>query len=272
MSKIGVIFCAWNTEDMLTMSLSPWLEARKQRLGGHDFVIAAVSVPFEGFSQEGPLDDTTENLVAHRVGGLIDHVITPMVMDGEDDPRKWKETEARGAALTWLVSAGTDWTIQADSDEGYTIDEIQRICAFVEARPHVPWFRGSLRNAVFTKDQYLVEPFTPARIHRSHVPGLKAARFWDDNNVEYECTAPDMKGVFARDLTLPSARIPKSVAWVKHMTWLNDSRSRLKILYQTQGRKWPSCSFAWDDSRGGLVWNEEHFRRTGQPIPEVAHD
>lgn len=252
--KIGLIYCAWQAADFVPLSLTPWIEAKRARLGGHDFQICAVSVPFESFPQDEVRDTTRSILGAHAQAGDIDHVV---VKD-----RPMKETEARGAALRWLVGQGVDLIWQWDSDEITTADEIERTLRFVESKPLVAWFRGSLRNYVFDQRTYLTEPFTPPRIHRVRVGGYQAASFWDDNNVNYH-------GTITRDIKkdmnqFPSTAIPKAVAWVRHLTWLNDARSRAKVLYQ-QSRGW-TCSFDWDDARGGLVW------RDGQPVPETAQD
>ncbi len=249
---IGLIYCAWQAADLVPLSLTPWLEAKRTRLGGHEFVICAVSVPFESFPQTEQLDDTLHLLRLQHAPREIDHLISG------DKPMK--ETEARGAALQWLANQGVDLIWQWDSDEITTADEIQRTLAFVEARPQVAWFRGSLRNYVFDQQTYLTEPFTPARIHRVQVGGYRATSFYDDNNVNYHGTITrDIK----KDLSFPSVTIPKAVAWVRHLTWLSDFRSRAKVRYQ-ESRGW-KCSFKWDETKG-LVWNE------ALPIPETARD
>lgn len=246
--KVGVIYTCFNAENLLPMSLPPWVEARATKLGGHDYVICAVSVPFEAFGEEAT--DRTRSILGEALNEwTIDHAIV------RDKPMK--ETEARGLALRWLVEQGVDITFQADADERYVAAEIERILAFVAARPGIAWFRGSLRNAVFDAHTFLVEPFTPPRIHRVHLPGgYVADGFWDDNNVRY--TRPwereKMSCPVLMDTQLPHLTIPKSAAWVKHFSWLNDSRSRKKVAYQ-EARKW-RCDFAWDESRGGLVWRD----------------
>lgn len=255
--RIGVIFCAWQTEDYVERALAPWLAAKAQRLGGHDFVLCAVSAPFAGFDQSEPQDRTRPILGALAHTGALDHVVVT------DKPIA--ETEARGRALRWLIDQGATDVIQADSDEFPTTDQLSRILAFWAARPHVCWARLSYKNRVFTPDQYLVEPFTPPRIHRVHAPGggYRAHSFHQDNNVTYG-------GTVTRDLIpderFPSVTVPKTVAWIDHWTWLNDARSRRKIEYQLKGRGWPTCTFDWDDSRGGLIF------RDGMPPPEVARD
>ncbi len=250
---IGLIYCAWQAADLVPLSLTPWIEAKRARLGGHEFVICAVSVPFESFPQTEQLDDTLHLLRLQHAPREIDHLISG------DKPMK--ETEARGAALRWLISQGCTHSWMVDSDEIYTTDQIAAICGFVTSRPLTPWFRLSLRNAVFNAETYLVEPFTPPRIHKLAMVNLAAFGFWDDNNVLYRSTG----GTLVRDIELSHLTVPKQCAWIKHLSWLNDARSKAKIDYQLNGRKWPTCSFAWDETKG-LVWNE------ALPIPETAHD
>ncbi len=261
--RIGLIWVGYQCEDMLERSLAPWIAARKDQLSGHEFVICAVSVPFEGFEQQKP-DDTEWMLHGHAVRGEIDHYITSL--------KPTKETEARGAALRWLVERNVTYLWQIDADEFYTIEDIQRITAFVEANPWVAMMRLSLKNRVFTKDQYLVEPFTPARIHKVHLPGGHVAcEFWGDNNVLYRRPWSGAEGEPPiRDTDSASLTVPQTVGWIDHATWLNDERSRRKVSYQTTSRQW-QCSFAWDEVKG-LMWNEAYFARMGLPKPEIARD
>lgn len=268
MSHYGIIYVAYQSEDLLPASLTPWVEAKRAQLNGHQFTICAVSVPFEGFPQEATLDNTRALLGAHAQDGTVDHVIV------RDKPMK--ETEARGAALKWLVEKGVTATWQHDSDEIITTDQIARIVAFVEASPWMMSYRLSLRNAVFDEHTYLAEPFQPMRIHRTHGPGGHVADgFWDDNNVRYTrpWTRDRADCEVTRDIQMASMVVPPSVAWLVHLSWLNNARSKSKAEYQQ--RRWgppvgAGCSFAWDESRGGLVWNDAHFALTGQPLPEVV--
>lgn len=250
---IGVILTGFNMEEYVGPCLDAWRQARDARLDGHDFLICAVSVPFAGFpvSEE---DDTVECLAAHLVAGRIDHLIA--------EPRNIPETTARGMALNWLTLSGADIVWQVDIDEMYEFHEIARIVEFVDANPWAAWFRLSLKNYVFDEQTYLTEPFTPPRIHRVRVDGYRAHSFSGDNDIQYG-------GAITRDIVpqsrFPSVTVPPSVAWVKHLTWQNNDRSRRKIEYQLQGRGWPQCSFAWDDTKG-LVFNP------ALPVPKVARD
>lgn len=253
----GVIFCGFNCADTLESALSPWIQAREQRLGGNKISICAVSVPFIGFGDCRAHDNTHFLLNQFWSRYEIDHVIsheTPM-----------KETAARGEALKWLVERGVDATFLVDADEFYTIDEISRIFAFAESHPQIAAFRGSLKNYVEASGQraYLTEPFTPLRLHRVRYGTYVADSFYDDNGVLYRGT---ITRDFKRDIDLPVLTIPRNVAWTRHESWGNNERSRKKIAYQLEGRRWPSCSFAWDDEQGGLIFNP------ALPIPETAQD
>lgn len=261
-----IIFCAWQTREYLDESLTPWIEARRQSLGGHTFRIVAVCVPFVGFDHSDAPDGTRDYLYGALERGEIDEVING------DLPRT--EVVARGAALQWAIqhSEGDgmdEATWQWDADEVATLDEIQRMADFMAANPLVAWARTSYRNAVFAKDQFLAEPFTPARIHRLAVPGrsYRAHSFYDDNNVMYGGTITrDLK----RDLEFSSVTIPSSVAFPRHYTWLNDQRSRKKCAYQLA--RWGLCSFRWDDATNGLQFNEGYYRERGLPLPEIVKE
>lgn len=259
--RVGVIYCAYQAEDYLRMSLDPWVVARQASLAGHTFLIAAVSVPFEGFPQEDYADLTRSMLGDAVHHGRIDHVI---VRD-----RPTKETDARGQALQWLVANHVDTLIQWDSDEVASLEDIQRILAFVEGQPYVPTFRVSYRNLVFTPNQWLAEPFTPMRIHRVDTPGgYVAAGFWDDNNVYYRRPWEGETGYLVRDADMACITIPTTVAHPAHYTWLNDERSRRKVEYQLS-RGW-TPSFRWDYTANRLEWNPEYYARHGLPLPEIV--
>lgn len=258
--KVGLIYVAWQSEDYLSASLDPWIAARRAHLGGHDFVIAAVSVPFKGFDQPKVLDGTVTALTDHLILGLIDHLTV------SEEPLT--EVEARGRALRWLVDEGKVTHLwQVDSDEFYLEDQIERIAGTVERNPFVAWWRLSLRNYVFDERTYLKEPFTPPRIHEVRLGGYRAHSFYDDNAVLYGGTLTrDLK----RDVDWAGFTLQSPATMIRHLTWMNDERGRAKVVYQT-ARGW-ECSFAWDAARGGLVFNDAYFKARGQTIPEVVTD
>ncbi len=256
--KVGIIFCAWQCEDLLSSSLTPWVEAKRASLGGHLFTICAVSVPFEGFPQDETRDKTRSILGAAAQRGDVDHVVVT------DKPLK--ETEARGRALQWLLTQGVDICWQADADEVYAETDIARTVAFTQSTPDIAWYRLSLRNAVFSPTTYLTEPFTPSRIHRARVGGYRLHSFCDDNDLLYG-------GTITRDLKrqdqFASMTVPASVAFVRHLSWLNDLRSKRKVAYQLT--HFGHCGYRWDDQRG-LCFDEAFYAKQGLPLPEIVHE
>lgn len=264
---IGCIFTAFNMEDYLPQSIAPWVAARVGRLDDHQFVICAVSVPFTGFPNEG-CDQTADILHKHLEDKEIDHLITG------DDPMA--ETEARGAALTWLKTQDVDVIIQVDADEVYSERDISRIFRFVGANPFVPTYRLSLKNYFQTTTTYLADPFTPMRIHQVRLPAtkagvLEASGFWADNNVYYQLPG----GAPVRDDQFACLTIPSSVAFVKHWSWLSTDRSRRKVEYHenhfTSRPAGFRSSYRWDGEHG-LVFNEGYYAYVGQPLPRLLKD
>lgn len=257
--KIGIIYCAYNTESYINASLFSWLIARETKLGENDFVINCLSVPFEKFD-EPRLDNTVETLKRYLKNKKIDFLIS------NDLPTK--ETEARTIALNNLISNGVDLIWQVDSDEFYSLQEVERIIKFVSSRPHSACFYGSLKNYVFDNQTYLINPFNPMRIHRVQFGKYRLSSFWDDNNISYLNTE---NNEIVKDIDVsPAVIIPKAVQFTKHLTWMSDERGRKKVEYQN-ARGW-NCSFSWNYSKNCLEWNENFFKNSGQPIPETSTD
>jgi hypothetical protein len=251
----GIIFCGWGTLDLVQQSLAPWIELRRQGKA----VICAVSVRFAGF--EGEDDGTREYLREVRDRGDIDYLI--------DSPDSVPETTARGMALQYLRAQDVDAVIQFDSDEITDIQSIERMLVFTEVNSFAQWFRFSYANLVFDTKTHLAEPFTPPRFHRMKAgDGYFAHSFSGDNDICYGHHI--LRNLLPQD-HFASQTIPWSVFKPLHYSWLSDTperaaRSRAKIRYQLEGRKWPSCQFSWDDAQGGLIFNP------ALPKPKVIHE
>ncbi len=254
--KIGIIYVGYNTQEYIDKSLQAWIEARNQRLDDHEFLICAVSVPFEGFPSSTP-DRTIDLLYNYYNSNDIDNLIT--------EPKNIHETQARGLALEWLKNHNIDIVCQVDSDEFFTLNEISRIFKFVEFQPFIAWFRLSLKNYIFNQNTYLEEPFTPARIFRIKVNNIEASHFIADNDIAYGNINP-------RDL--PSITIPKNVAWIKHITWLSDKRSKDKIDYHESHfiSRPPGvrCSYKWIDNK--LCFNDDYYKFVGSVPPTILSE
>lgn len=243
--KIGLIYTAYNTAEYVEESLAPWIALKKEL----NIAICAVCVPFAGFEHDA-VDDTEDKLRAHDAAGNIDYLIT--------EPVNIPETAARGMALQWLTEQGVDILWQLDADEICDAEGIRRAVKYLEENPLSVWFKVAYRNAVFTKNQFLAEPFTPARIHRVNHRGLVADFFWDDNNIAYRG-----RYELKKDIELACQTIPVGVFNPIHYTWLSDLRAKKKVEYQR--RRWGHCSFRW--GANGLEFDPDYYK--GKPFPEM---
>lgn len=248
--KIGIIYVGYQTEEYIDNSLAPWFEAKKLRVNDNDFCICAVSTSFLGFDNNDKLDNTIPILTKYLQDGKIDYLIT--------EPKNIPEIQARGMALKYLIEEDCEIVWQVDSDEFYTLGQIGQIAYFVELNPFIMWFRLNLRNYVFTDKEYLSEPFTPPRIHRISSNGFIATSFNQDNNIAY--------GGFDQQV-FANMTIPMSIAYIKHITWLNNERSRKKVEYQKL--RWGHCSFRWNEKINKLEFDPDFYKKTGQSIPKI---
>jgi len=250
--KPGIIFCAWGTLDLVSQSLAPWIELRRQGKA----VICAVSVRFAGF--EGEDDGTREYLRNALAKGDIDHLV--------DGPDNIPEVLARSMALNHLRGQGCDISVVWDSDEVATEQELANMLGFIERDEFIAAWKFSYRNLVFDEKTWLAEPFTPMRAHRLKHGTYVADRFYDDNNIMYRGT---LTRDFRHDVSFPVVTIPPTIMNPAHYSWLSNTseraaRSKAKEKYQ-RDRGW-QCSFSWDDSQGGLIFNP------ALPRPKVVRE
>lgn len=246
--KIGLIYCAFNTEEYLFDSLKPFREDPR-------FVISAVSVPFlEYRDQDIKVDDTTEKLRKYRESGAIKYLV--------DSPKFIKEHEARNLALNELKKDKCDFYALADSDEIYQKDQIESIIEYISTDKESIWWRLCLKNFVFDEETYLEEPFCPPRIFRAKTDELSHPSFFFDNDISYL----NKSGQRISYQDLICSTIPKEVAWIDHFTWMNDEKSRLKQIYQMN--HFGLCSFTWDEKKG-LTFSEDYYKLRGENIPKT---
>ena len=247
--KIGLIYCAYNTEEYLFDSLKPFREDSR-------FIISTVSVPFlEYRDQDIKVDDTTEKLRKYKESGAIKYLV--------DSPKYIKEHEARNLALNELKKDKVDYILLCDSDEVYKKEDLDKIVDYITKDKESIWWRLCLKNFVFDEETYLEEPFCPPRIFRVKTDRLSHPSFYWDNDISYL----DELGFRTGYENLKSKTIPKEIAWIDHFTWMNDERSKKKLDYQLS-HFGGSCSFKWDEEKG-LTFNEDYFKLRGEEIPKT---
>jgi hypothetical protein len=258
MSKIGVIYVGFGNIEYVKESIPVWLKARDQKTGGNTWVISAVSVPFKEYKDTQFANDVSATEYLKTLP--LDYLVT--------EPKFVSEAEARNKALFYLLEQGCDWIYLADSDEGFTLDNIFNIARFIARDSLTTWFSFSYKNYIFTKNQYLVEPFCPPRAFRVKSGGYKLNSFRHDNETVYH-------GVITRgikDFTqFSSKNIPQSVAWIRHSSWMNKD-GKHKVAYQSQRWGQQYCSFRWNEAENKLEFNPDYYNMVGKPIPELLTD
>ncbi len=260
MSKIGIIFCAYNTVEYVADSLTPWQQAQADKLCGNEWLISVVNVPFAQYKEMNLPEDGTRDFLKEEFNKFrIDYLFT--------EPEYVEEAVARNLALQPLLEAKCDIIIAIDSDEIFTIGQIESIFNFIELNKFESWFSISYKNYVFNKNTYLTDPFTPPRIFRVKTNGCTLRRFFYDNDIVFQL---DVSGQMISYKELPNKVIPATICFCRHMTWLNNETSRRKIEYQSRRQGWV-CSFRWDEKEG-LKFNEEFYLTRGMMLPSISKE
>ena len=169
--KIGVIFCAYNSEPYVRDALSSFIEDDR-------FIISAVSVPFKEYDQQEFYEDETTNILReYKEKGLIENLV--------DSPRFILEHEARNLALDYLKKEKVDFVMLADGDELPTKSDLDNIVEFISNDDSL-WYKIALKNFVFDKEHYLEEPFCPPRIFRMDSKDYEGVSFYGDNVFNFQ--------------------------------------------------------------------------------------
>lgn len=256
--RIGIIYTAYNSEDYIERSINPWIEAKTKKIGGFDFSIATVSMPFEKFPSSKQ-DGTLEKLQKITERGDID----TLFCDSNIPVNEW---EARNLCLQYFKNNyPCDLFFMLDSDEFYDTNEIKSLFQYIESGdPLVAWYKVCLRNFVFNNKTYLTEPFMPPRIYRNRVGNYEINKFTYDNDINYiHIKNKEEKS----HLELAYSTVPQILCNARHYTWLDDQRSRDKIDYQ-KSRGW-MCSY-YVNEQGRLDFNPEYYKKYNIPVPSVS--
>lgn len=269
--KIGVVFCSYGMPEYLSATLDPWIRAREDRIGGSEFVIAAVSMPFVEYKGFQPADNSTKISLSLS---FVNRQIDQLFLAEEGDENLLQEHQVRDKALQYLIGENCDLIWLVDGDEFYDIYQIQDILNYVILDKFTSWFRLSLRNYVFDTRHYLKDNFTPPRIFRVKTNGYVVNRFRFDNDIVYRGTVVNnnhFTDVEADYTQLPSKTVPEKISLIKHYSWLSNERTKRKIFYQN-AHFHGLCSFKWNEEKNTLEFNEDYFRKTNQMQPEVVEE
>ena len=246
--KIGIIYCGYNTEEYVKDSISPWIEAKDQ----YDIRISAVSIPFKeyaGITEEK--DSTTDYLLSLREDGKIETVFT--------EPKYVKEYVARNFCWYDLQASNPDFMIFVDSDEIYTRESITRIFDYVQAHPEYESYQVNFKNYILDGKSWI--DFHPFRIYRNDRNG-GIRHLYHDGDVMFN------NGKIANQTHF--TLIPKQVAHIRHMTWLDNEKSKLKVQYHL--KHFGACSYRWNEEKKGLEIDYGYYDKHGYDRPIIYND
>ena len=247
--KIGLIYCGYNIEEYVLDTITPWIEAKKF----FDVKIAAVSLPFKEYFNSSQSEDKTKDILTDLYSrGQIDFLYT--------EPKYIEEHTARNLCLFSVLANKPDIVIMVDGDEFYTVEAIKSIVDYIEKTPQFDCYEVDFKNYVFDGKQW-IDGFHPFRVFRNdRNKGIN--QFYWDNDVIF------INGKTHKQTNYVT--IPREVAHIKHMTWLNDERSRLKREYQL--KRAGVCSYNWDDEKKCLSFNYDYYDTHGYERPVVFRD
>ncbi len=246
--KFGIIGCFYKCANDLDKVLDPWITLKSTR----KFTITAVNALFKENAElgRGLDDEETRKIISSK---NLDYTYF--------SPVPLSEIEARNRCLKYLLFEDVDYIWLLDGDEFYTVDDINNIISYVSDHGQTGnkkdcFYSINFKCYIFDGKQW-VDDFCPPRIFNNRIhDGID--RFYWDNDIVY------------RDSTnykqLKEVKIPKDIAHIRHMTWLNING---KEKYEYQMKHFGKCSYKWNYEEGKLEFDLEYYEKHNTPIPKI---
>lgn len=266
--KIGVLFCGYKCDEDLKEVLSPWITLQEKL----NFSIAAVHGMFKEYHDMGypDVDYVTQNkLKEYKEANIFDFLYLQNDYDYEMQAAFKYETEAqiRDKAFQYFIKRGDiDYVILLDSDEFYTVQEIENIFNFVKENPKTVWFSINFKNYIGDGWNW-IDGFCPARIFKMKTNYYYANEIYYDNDVSYSMYDVVSAVKFSYKY-FPTFKISKKIAHIRHLSWTND-KAEDKIKYQEK-HFGGECSYEIVD--GNIKLKEEYYVKHNKPIPSLNCD
>ncbi len=267
--KIGVILVAYEAPS-LNRLLAPWMSCKRgifndlnelvvPPLPNTEIVICAVSAVFQEYYDLGVRYDnrsTEKTLLSYKEFGEIDEYITI-----KDKPII--DFQSRSAAWGYLKDKNVDVTIQLDSDEFYSLDDVVKLISYIESNPFYDYYRINFKNYFGQQNEktYVLD-FKPVRVIWNNKHGGIKDWIWD-NDVSFKdgTRTPHCAG----------KTIPINICHPTHYSWVGDKNTLIrKINYQLKCLG--CCSYKWSEEQNKLVFNEPYYASHGLPLPDIYID
>jgi hypothetical protein len=252
--KIGIISSAYNCAEYLEEALRPWGEFKEES----DTTISVVHVCFKENQELGfppKSSDDTESILKE----LNDEKIIDFL---HIERKPLDEADSKSICLDYLKKQDVDYMWLLGLDEIYTVDQIKQIIKFVEFNKFITWFSINFKNYLFN-DNTWVDGFCPPRIFNMKCNGGIDRLYYDDDVIyndgsDYKVTS--------------HLEIPRHIAHIRHMTWLNNETSKMKCEYQKYRWGEDFCSYLWNYDTSELEFNENYYEKHNKQKPNLNYD
>jgi len=247
--KLGIILSAYGLEEYVKPCLSSWLE--------FNIPIACASFQFENFQKQSNDSCLSElkKLLPEK------HIFY-------DENKVLKEHEARNIPLEYLkLNTEIDTILILDVDEIYTKKEIENLLTFINSEDFswVAWAKINFKNYIFNGN-FWTDDFCPPRIFKMQYQNYFLNKFYWDNDIIY--TDKNNSAIDYKQLS--SIIVPKNKMHIRHMTWLNNIRSKNKVEYQE--KHFGKCSFKWNQLNNEIEINNKYYQDNNLPMPNIFTD
>lgn len=264
--KLGLIVTQYNEITYIKDCLESWI-TYKEKNTSISLKIACVDGCFVSNLPEN-------NSITSKDGSL--EYLEELLKEGKIDSltkldKQETEHSARNYALNYLLSQNCSYIGSIGIDEKFHVEQIDSIVSFIKRNEFICWFSIYYKNYTFLPTTYTLG-FCPPRIFKINYQGWQLKEWYFDDDPLYE-----KDGQKKSYKEFPSLKIPENRVLVRHDSWLNEPRSKRKVLYQENHfspklNRGFGCSFKWDDKEDKLVFNDEYFRLTNTQKPEIFHD
>ena len=159
------------------------------------------------------------------------------------------------------------------SDEYYTEENIEKIITYItrEDNSLFTWFSINFKNYILDGSKW-VDGFCPPRIFRTQYGNFKLLQCYWDNDFIYSHRVGETETHRANYRDLSSKEIPRAVAHIKHLTWIDTPNIINKINYQKKHFN-GICSYKINEDTGKLELNiEGYYNKLNIPIPIINSD
>lgn len=247
--KFGILYVGYNDMRYAPISITPWISIK--HCYSDMFKIGVVSVPFIEYKDENIYADGTTQLLKDLYNEKhIDYFF--------DSPLFIKEAVARTLPLNDFIKADIDYIFLVDSDEIYSLNNISNIVNLVNDTKY-DIYNINFKNYIYDGKSYLDKYCTPRIYNIKCNNGVK--QFYGDCDLLYK------NGI--TDKQMKKYIIPKEIAHIKHMTWLNE-RGKEKVAYQI--KHFGACSYKWDDVNKTLILDMDYYDRMGYERPNIIKE